>query len=405
MPTPSDKSTTTKVNARVLTTQHIDGSLSSSTLSGGDYSFPAVVTYEDVPKRDWRALVRSGRDATTEADGLKMEGKVVRATLRHHWRHSAGLDIVDSSVGAFTPPIGGVAETYSSDLYADALAGFVKQARSVQHRFQAGVFLGELVQTINLLRRPLSIFRTRTQAYHNTVRNRVSRAKPRAVKKILANEYLTYSFGVVPLLGDIDDAMYDLAALSVGKPPSVLVRVARRSRKSYSIPSSTLPYGSTWLRRNEQNAEYSQSVTIRGKVYVMLPTLGWHGNDSVLVALSDFGPTLYELIPYSFLLDYFVNIGDLVSSLCFLSSSVEWCNSTSRSSVSYRSYDYFTYKASPTKFTYSHSESDTKALATETKWRRRRVTNFVPPLSFTIPGASSLKWLNMTALLLQSRSV
>jgi hypothetical protein len=44
----------------------------------------------------------------------------------------------------------------------------------------------------------------------------------------------------------------------------------------------------------------------------------------------DFIPTIYELIPYSFLVDYFVNIGEILNAWSFNQADLAWHNDTNR---------------------------------------------------------------------------
>jgi hypothetical protein len=48
------------------------------------------------------------------------------------------------------------------------------------------------------------------------------------------------------------------------------------------------------------------------------------------VSWSDVIPAAYELVPYSFVVDYFTNLGDVLEALCFNRSSVAWVSQTDR---------------------------------------------------------------------------
>jgi hypothetical protein len=45
---------------------------------------------------------------------------------------------------------------------------------------------------------------------------------------------------------------------------------------------------------------------------------------------EDWAPTLYELFPFSFVLDYFLQVGDLVNAMSFRRSRIIWGTSTQR---------------------------------------------------------------------------
>lgn len=362
----------------------------------------------------WRNRIARGEDVTTDADGVKISHTYQTGNLDVRWTQFSSQVYQDKYYG----PIGtnidpGVDYSYSSDLYNQALTRFVSRAREVQHRFQAGTALGEIRQTINLLKSPFRGVRRLTQSYRQQARSLPRNANGNLgarARRELSNRYLQYQFGIRPLLQDIDDAVYDLANLSVGKSLLIPVKVSVRERRQPVQPVSqqTATPLSFWTVKKWTSTNIEESVVIRGAVRCLLPSFDFEGSNALSVAMSDFVPTLYELIPYSFLVDYFTNIGDIVSALSFLDSSVSWCNSTRRMQINQRQ-DMawtFAFPTSPSYVLYSTSGNQrSSARTTRIKYQRRKVSSYVPSFRFSIPGSGDMRWLNIAALFGQSRRI
>jgi hypothetical protein len=383
--------------------QYTNGNLVASSTNGSMIHFESTKTYEDNIK-DYRGKIARIEDATTEGDGIQISGKSDVLTLTIDYVNF-GFQIHRVLSGHLNPPGVFANPSYSNTLYDAALTSFVSRARQVQHKFQLGVALGEFRDTIQLIKRPTLIFRRLTSGHKKRVQKRISMTKRRNIKKALAQEWLTYSFGIKPLLNDIDDAMSDLAELTNGRPPSERITVQKRNEFKFGGQSSDFNSLNDWKYNYRASNFARESVTIRGSVKVLVPSLAWAPRKAAILALSDFVPTVWELIPYSFLVDYFINIGDLINCLTFLSSTVQWCNATRRIDTELSSSAKFFVDPS---FLAAHPEcrfevGTSYATSRRIDWRRRRVSSFVPGLHFTLPGIGSLKWLNITALLNANR--
>jgi hypothetical protein len=118
---------------------------------------------------------------------------------------------------------------------------------------------------------------------------------------------------------------------------------------------------------------------------------------------SEFVPTAWELIPYSFLADYFTNIGDILDSWAYGRGNLSWSN---RTQIQETNNSYF----GPVKLepflsyaTVQQYISAPPAVFTHRKISRASyLGNFVPQFQTEIPGMST-KWINLAALLASKR--
>lgn len=368
--------------------------------------------------KDWRFRIRSGIDCTTSATGnkSKIEMRPWRGlAISFSHNYAPGFTFSYSVFGNYCPPLDSMSmPAYSQEMKNKALTIFVRKARQVQHRFQSGVFLGELSQTIRLLKRPLTGFRQLTSNYHERVFRRAHRLKDadlrkRPFREFLSNEWLSYRFGVLPLLSDIDDSMYDLASLAARKAQVQKISSKFGDERLFFAEEETDSY-LYWYRTKRNVWRLSESITIRGNVRCLMPELSeFNGSDTLVSVMSDFIPTVWELIPYSFLVDYFSNVGDVISGLTFMSSTVNWANSTQRQTM--RVVNERSFVLNPTSYPenvtplLSESHDSARADSESTRFSRQIVTHFVPSLNFSVPGVGeAIKWANMAALLGASRS-
>lgn len=121
--------------------------------------------------------------------------------------------------------------------------------------------------------------------------------------KILADAWLSYQFGLKPLISDI----VKLSDFNVKKPGFVISR-GQASEKWDS--TGVLLYNNIWVQTNGvENTRWGCNTqvayTIDSPLFATMASLGLA--NPVLLA--------WELIPFSFVVDWFVNVGSMVASI------------------------------------------------------------------------------------------
>lgn len=290
-----------------------------------------------------------------------------------------------------------------------ALGTFYNKARKVQTSFQGGVFAGELLETLRMIRSPAKAFRSSIDSYLGKLK-RGSRLSRKGRQALLSDTWLEYSFGWAPLMHDIRDGMATLA-----RKRNTLRLFSERISASQSTDQldllhSAQGYISTPILSYICNSRITQRASVRFIGEVLAEPSTTVIPDATLWGfnLSSFVPTLYELLPWSFLIDYFSNLGTVINAWSLQHSSLGWVIKTSR--IDYRTemrggWDVvssrFFLGSSATSIVWSGSSSNLTYLSR--KVERTPVYNVgLPRLTFRLPGMST-KWINMTALV-SSRS-
>lgn len=429
---------------RYIREDYTDG---NKTATDGPYFDPKtwVNTRDDSSNPRWRDQVKTHVSASTTISGSKRnfaygDGSIsltyesnydpVLQKYGHKYRSdSTGFrDIIDYQFG-----VADASALSESKALSIANTRLLAAIRGTYRQFQGGVFLGELKETIHAIRHPAQALRSGIDAYSKAVKKRLQykrisatfgansrRAlyakvgKNRADVKHQANHivkdtWLEYVFGWKPLINDIDDAMKALAFKDYreyipiyGGGRSTSVSSTRDDLKGYALHYIAV----------EWDTSSEVGVRIKGEV------MGGPSSASQNIAdRSRFGfgswweavPTIWELIPYSFLVDYFTNVGDVLDAVATNSANVVWLHRSIRKEnkhVLRGVYDLVkqtkaalndTGFGSQSHYLYSSASYDGYSNSSITF--SRGATN-VPDigLRFEIPGASSLKWLNIAAL-------
>lgn len=181
------------------------------------------------------------------------------------------------------------------------------------------VTLGEFSKTLDLALHPLqSVRRYIEEFWNNTPRKRRINAARRAgpnmatsLPVVLANEYLAFYYGMQPFLSEVTS--YFEAYYKEGLTPE---RVTARGSAQDELVSEEIVYGDrTAPGANWFDVKKSCTVTAdvrAGILYTPTP-------NSALKVLglrpSDFFSSAYELTPWSFFIDYFLNLGTLIEAL------------------------------------------------------------------------------------------
>ncbi len=198
---------------------------------------------------------------------------------------------------------------------ADRLTGIAtsKALSRLRSGFSAGTFLGESKQALRMLRQPAMSLRKltdqtidRMKVYqYEAIRRGMRPQDVRNLGKALPDLYLEFQFGAKPLGADIANA-YDAATRVANSPSRMLFSGTARGISSSSL---NVHSGNTLLGRADTLRVSNVETSVRVKGAATLK-LGF-GMPAFAAGstIPDFVPTLWNLMPWSFLIDYFTNIG------------------------------------------------------------------------------------------------
>lgn len=251
------------------------------------------------------------------------------------WRQQT--DVIDRFFRAM--PVGDGALDATSDALAKtiALEHFLKNLDKTITSFQGGVVAGEIKETLALLRHPirgivdsLNAFVTRCISLKTAYRRR--KIPTRKLLEKASELWLEVAFGWRPLFSDIQD-LCDTLVAAVEHPPD-RIRIAGRGtvdRKDSRLPT-TVTYGLIFGGTLSCEIRYKSKFIWKFYGAIDARPMGGVALDKEKFGFGprNFLPTVWELIPYSFLADYFTNIGDLISAVTLFTNRVRRCATVRR---------------------------------------------------------------------------
>jgi hypothetical protein len=368
-------------------------------------------TRDGISNPNWKQQVAQGHNATTPFTGvlqrLECDPAVSEiwwlATFpdtpanwrreRKTWSHDVG--------GLFptAPPINDLNTAKNR-----AQTKFYKELENALTSFQGGVALGELRETLQLIRNPAKTLRRKIDDYFSSAKKR-RRGSSITKEKVLADMWLEHSFGWLPLLHDLDSARkYHKNRVKQLKQELIKLQgtsVFESVTDTFVGDNGGMYHlGARLVTQNRSFARYSGAVASEalGDRVINASAMG--------LAPRSFAPTIWELFPWSFAVDYFTNVGDVIAAWANQKTRLAWCCETTRREQRMRSYGtYFTgYTANPAKVYFTslvggHSEASYKIVG-------RAPSSYcpVPSIQFEIPGFGR-KWLNLAALAANRRAL
>lgn len=387
------------------------------TLNGDSYR----VTERQSP--GWKSRIAIGEDATTEMSAVRQHWKYRPAfcSVATLWDHPYAGPISQrwEMEGDFAPISnnGDSADVPSEVLLVDqqALTRFISDARAAQSALKGLVTLGELGESLHMLRNPAMELRKRLTSYVDYTRakhyryaeawrRRVNRGTSR---RVLRDQWLEYSFGWAPLVNDIKDAKQAIDdAVELRQSQFVTGSALKRALANQDLQRSVVNYASGSYLRAIYDQVDIYTITCRYYGRVKLKAINPAGprllRQTFGFTWQDFVPSIWELIPYSFLVDYFSNIGDIISVLTFQESELKWKSRTTRVVLD-REITNFVFL--PPILAGGDAEQVTDLLVyppvqkheSKTLERLRVTWPLIIDFRFKIPGLG-LKWLNIAAL-------
>jgi hypothetical protein len=314
-----------------------------------------------------------------------------------------------------------------------ARQSFLKRYISAKNSWRGANFVAEMRETIHMLRHPVSSLFGSVMSFaqyvterrtHNLGKksvvavldkaNRVILQKRKVnpygekkfVKKLdrgVSDTWLTWAFGVKPLIADCNDAGAALNNLKnrVGGTGVAMQRVKGHGRET--ISSITQQAGLNFVAgdpgtgmtseiRNKTDYDVRYVAGLRARLEDTSTVLEHFGFDPY-----DVVPAVWEAIPWSFFIDYFVNVQEMIDSCRLWSADFGYCYRSVRNAGTRNfSRPRPTLMATATEQRYCSGGG----FYTLSTWVSRSSIGSVPQPSFEmrIPGIDSSKWLNIAAL-------
>jgi hypothetical protein len=355
---------------------------------------------------NWRKLVEEGKSATTPMSAEKIVIDSTPASYSTWYSVVAGSKnpdyqrYIDSewSLDLQLPVIS--VDSVDTKALNDAQTKWNAKIYDVMTSFQGGVFLVELRQTLEMLHHPGKGLRVGLSHFLLSLKKGRRGLTQAQVLRYLSESWLEFVFGVMPLLNDIKDASSYLKTHEE-KLKRELVRVRSNSGDLWGATARTHnvqgpPYNAmAWDVISKRGASASYSGAIKSEAFSAVTKV----LDQTGFSPRSWLPTLYEVIPWSFVIDYFSNIGVIIESWTNQSLSLAWGSVTTKQ-FAVRTANSVVFDETPgsaaTVWSISHSPGFYNSQRTKVN---RSVVNSipVPDIQYRIPGFD-LKWLNLAAL-------
>ena len=295
-----------------------------------------------------------------------------------------------------------------------ARTAFLQSCREQETLFEGLVWAGELPETLAFIRsgwkslaRKMLRWGSYTQKQLTRLRRQNRKASPRkqleSMSDFLGSSWLALQFGIKPVVSDLEDAAS--AVLEFGRPMNAK-RVKGFGKAELTATTMTQSTASNGLYfRGPQDVRRVVKVIYLGAWNNSMASLldgptefGWNPKTWGL-QLDRLVPSIYELIPYSWLLDYFVNVGDVIQALSTRTYNVQWVQRTEiRETLStLKGGQYFTPYPATDEIMPGYVPP-TWSFSRKYVSRAEYLGHLYPSLTLSLPGLTSQRWLNIAAL-------
>jgi len=315
----------------------------------------------------------------------------------------------------FRNPLTTVSASDIAKAQAQARTYAFNKINKLQAPFQSQAFLGELRETLQLVRHPTEslkkltfdfakvtlAIRRQLNNYAEGHRKFPTREFERLVRSA-SNAWLEYRFGALPLVYDINNL--------VGIAARLAEIDAREKNRTYGkVESSTttvepsVALNGTGIRVRRETTKINTAecfIHFGVRLEKLIDLESFHVRlEQSATDLRQIPLTAWELTPFSWVVDYFVNVQDVLASTL-----------TSQTAVSYSSESTVLTCTDVVMISNVHGVKSAVVSGPlpYTVVKRRNVSRVggslaIPPVTFTLPG-SNTKFMNLAALFGQLKS-
>lgn len=387
--------------ATKISTQRLQRSyrqVQGQSISNGTDSIVLTSSRTGVQNPFYRQQILNRVDATTpltaSSETIKLSDGYIQFTENSSVYNSStrGGYQYSNLKGAVT---GNLGDTLS---YANAKAAqdYYKQLNNIRRSLSGQQLIGEFHQTIDLLKHP---FREGINLLQSFLSVRKKDRKTGKKSSAIGSQWLQVRFGLLPLVSDIDGL---LSALS-----KTFQKEDVRSYKAFGkaeLSEVTPGYVSDIYGFNV----HGERIRVqRSKVYYSFGYLHHLMSDSdaklndlheSFANMRDIPATLWEVMPWSWLVDYFVNVGSIIEAVCTSESNVVY---VSKSVITEQSVTFQYTQPVPvaSRFVLQEFRPMIGTYQSRTVSRTSGPVG-IPPLVFNLPR-NKIQLMNIAAILLQ----
>lgn len=370
-----------------------------------------------VPNPKYKQIISDGGNATTVMSAYRQNVKITPGSTVFIFKDKAiGTD---SYHGINPAPIpithldttAGFPQSIIDEATAAAISQMYKSIAKFQSPFQGQVFAGELHEVYKLIRNPLATSNKLLESWVKAVsaplidlrnkglKSKVMSASDKAAAKAVADSWLELRFAILPLISDIGSLMTLAADIALTRQHETL----RAYGKSESAASYVQLVNSTTglaYNRSQEHVFKCENIIRCGLTAEFLDKFEQNVNpyiDAVDDVMS-IPLTVWELTPFSFLVDYFVNVQDIIQSSVVTSRALSY---TSNSIIKMKTIETYTgapFVGRPDLISTIASHVPKRTTESVRSVQRGGVLQAIPPVVFSLPG-SKVRYANIAALL------
>jgi hypothetical protein len=317
------------------------------------------------------------------------------------------------------PIVSHIGASNMDEACVEAIRILNKRVTRRRRQLQGGVFIGEIGKTLSMVFKPAKSLRQKV----TVLTSRLAKARKRVadgptMRKVAADIWLETVFGWKPLIADLKDGAEAVArvvtkdALERQQFRAFGQSIAPQSctKESFSVSCGTgvsVPYNGV---RHVDNL--SQCIIYGAFATKLQDAKRSYLALSYLAQLSglnweDVPAQVWELIPWSFLVDYFINVGDVLESVGNFRSEISWAMEVHiRETKISRSWtlDEPTLKSTlGSSYLFSSALDGSSISSYKQISRLQFIRDYRSEINFKLPGG--LQWLNIAALVAGGKSL